>query len=240
MALKRVSDLQNRTTDEIQSYIQEMYDENGELKSDSKLFKSKIEVSESIDDDNSLFQSYAYDIGSLSGIIIDQTLNHDVQFNGNKTFTGDTIFEGSLIVDNDNNTGNNISIKTNDVEITSYNDFSLVVNNDVSLDVNQNISTTVNSKFSLDVEKTIDIKTNEELNLSSDNIINITGKNLTSKSQTQTLIYEDTLKIQFFDGTNYIDVVTFGHDNGKPTVKFGSSITATNPIDGYINHALWS
>ena len=55
MALKRVSDLQNRTTDEIQSYIQEMYDENGELKSDSKLFKSKIEVSESIDDDNSLF-----------------------------------------------------------------------------------------------------------------------------------------------------------------------------------------
>jgi hypothetical protein len=71
MALKRVSDLQPRTSSGIQSLISDMYDSNDRLISNSKLFKSKIEVSESIDNDNSLFVSYAYDIGALSGIVIE-------------------------------------------------------------------------------------------------------------------------------------------------------------------------
>jgi hypothetical protein len=104
MAIKRVSDLENRDFNSIKPYIDDMY--NNTSKNKNKLPFSKIEVSEVIDNDTttSLFKSYSYDIDALSGLFNDGILNRDTTFTGNKEFINNVTIKGDVNIQQNANT----------------------------------------------------------------------------------------------------------------------------------------
>lgn len=66
------------------------------------------------------------------------------------------------------------------------------------------------------------------------------GDMIDLSSQNIDLTYSKQLRICYINNNKRIPVVTFGvNSNNEPTVTFNKS-TKDNPIDGYINHALWS
>lgn len=224
MALKRVSDLERRRFEDITNHIEnEMYDNSESNKNYNKLRFSKIEVSEVIDDDDScsLFQSYAYDIHTLSGLFNDGILNRDIAINGNKIFTKNVDVDGNFTTNKNKN--NNIKIEMNS-ELFDINTDNFNIN------VNNNI--TMNSP-----NYTI---TGDNLNLSVNNS-NIGIKNLVLSGDNLTLIYRNTFKIQYCDSTGKLnDVLVLGNRNNKPTSSFPNNTDASNPINGCINKAMWA
>lgn len=241
MAIKRVSDLQARTIQDkdLKILISQLFDSNDNLVSNSNLFKSKIEVSESIDDDNTQFISYAYDLGALSGIIIEQTLNHNIEFNGDKIFNGDTLFKGSVIIDTEKDKTEEFNINVNEINLKSFDNFSLNVENNVEID-NKNFSLNSSESSEL-VSPEIKIDTNT-LNIKIDKQEVIFNNNeFKHNCPKHTIIYEDIFQIKYRNSNgDEIPVVVFSHDgNGNPTVSFNQT-SENNPINGYINHALWS
>ena len=220
MALKRVSDLERRRFEDITNHIEnEMYDNSESNKNYNKLRFSKIEVSEVIDNDDScsLFQSYAYDIHTLSGLFNDGILNRDITINGDKIFTENVHVDGNFTT----NKNNNIEMNSVLFDINA-DDFNINVNNNI----------TMNSPNY--------IITGDNLNLNVNNS-NIGIKNLILSGDNLTLIYRNTFKIQYCNSNNELkDVLVLSSNNDKPTSAFPNNTESSNPINGCINKAMWA
>lgn len=238
MALKRVSDLAAKGYEEIKEYIEKIYD------GDNKLPTSKIEVSETQNNDSSLFKSYAYDLNALSGYFTDQLFYRDISVKGVKTFENDVIMKSSLsVVSTTDGSYNDVVIEKNKLDVDIKNDIDIKTeNDDIKIDSGDELSMSAYKKINI-YSGNDGISTNSTgpINISSNNNISLEGNIINVNGNEEiSLTYKDKFTIWFKNSNGEkIEVLTLGHNGDTPTVTFNQS-SLSNPVNGYINHALWS
>ena len=225
MALKRVSDLENRKYSDIQQNIEKIYNSSDINK--NKLLKSKIEVSEVIDDDEScsLFQSYAYDVHALSGLFNDGVVNRPITLFGNKTFNDNVTINGDFSLSSSSvlEYAPNAYIKTRLFDVSST-DLSINTSNSLFFGSEGTCNVNVNE---------LSISVDDDTSIISNKTITLTGKNVV-------INFTESFHINMINDGNSQPIFSITNSGNNPSVIFPQNQNNTNPIDGCINKAMWS
>jgi hypothetical protein len=189
----------------------------------------------------------------LSAIFIDGVLNRDITFTGNKTFNGDMVVNGALGIygqdEHDSlfcNTHGIYLNSTSDAVLSATNNANLCSKNDVSL-----LAKDVIYEKGKEIDLVVDKYGADAAGSGSGRIIMTTDDD----GRSEVHIHADTIKFhvtkEFGVYSNNVGMFNILYNNGigyndpssSDITKFNYSMNGTrsnNPLNGYINHALWS
>lgn len=240
MAVKRISDLSSILNIGIQGQEQRSITiEEGVVRDvipqgvnseTQQLRKSVFEISWPTEQDEtnpSRYNSKNLTYETLSAYMLHNVLAENYTFTGIKTINTTESKQGGLIVNGITNLNGTTEI---DGDVLSVACTSVTISGEYTNifgDKELNLSVIHDGS-----DSHIDIINKNRVMLSSDN--------LSAFGSTTSFVYDNSLTIYYrkLDKT-LVPVLTFGHTGDTPTVKFNAA-NISNPIDGVINHSLWS